>query len=125
MLTEKLQESRKKLNLLKYRDEFCSNDIVSLFIADPNRMIGEVIFIKLLLSILLTNRHSKINPEFRAIFSTEQLFDIGELRYGRVIGVNKTKKGRIVVVDLVKYNEFPDKMNLDQKVEHRINELIE
>jgi len=41
----------------------------------------------------LGHQNSEIN--------VDDLFDNGELRFGKVIGVNKTNRGRIVVLELV------------------------
>lgn len=41
------------------------------------------------------------NSAAELVPSTEELFDKGELHFGRVLGVNKTKRGRTVLLQLI------------------------
>uniref|UniRef100_A0A1I8BCR1 S1 motif domain-containing protein n=1 Tax=Meloidogyne hapla TaxID=6305 RepID=A0A1I8BCR1_MELHA len=103
---DKLQESRRKLSILNYRSVFNPGNVVAVFIVSKSSNTTNHIF-------------AEINPDFTAIISRENIkinskldlqnsevsiddmFDNGELRFGKVIGVNKTNRGRIVVLELV------------------------
>ncbi|KAI3418862.1 hypothetical protein GPALN_007962 [Globodera pallida] len=120
-IPDKVQESRKKLSLIRYREEFNTGNIVPVFIVDTAKKEEE--------DTDQPHIIGEINPDFRAIIPLDQkpsattnteteeakptnhlqLFDTGELRYGRVVSVNKTKKGRVVCLSLVNSKEFNDK----------------
>uniref|UniRef100_A0A914GQJ6 Uncharacterized protein n=1 Tax=Globodera rostochiensis TaxID=31243 RepID=A0A914GQJ6_GLORO len=120
-IPDKVQEPRKKFSLIRYREEFSTGNIVPVFIVDTAKKEEE--------DTDQSHIIGEINPDFRAIIALDskasattntemeeakptnhlQLFDTGELRYGRVVSVNKTKKGRVLCLSLVNSKEFNDK----------------
>ncbi|KAL3096989.1 hypothetical protein niasHS_002705 [Heterodera schachtii] len=140
-ISEKVQEPRKKLSLIRYREQFDFGNVVPVFIVDTAKKEGTD----------QTHFTGEINPEFRAIIqisqsakpaakedgtdtdqsdNTTQMFDTGELRFGRVIGVNKTKKGRVVCLSLVRsdeydFNELKQNINTQKRTKESVKSAEE
>nr|CAD2182619.1 unnamed protein product [Meloidogyne enterolobii] len=103
---DKLQESRRKLSILNYRSVFKPGNVVAVFIVSKSSNTTNNVFAEINpdFSAIISRENIKINSKLdhqNSAISVDDLFDSGELRFGKVIGVNKTNRGRIVVSELV------------------------
>ncbi|CAK5090944.1 unnamed protein product [Meloidogyne enterolobii] len=103
---DKLQESRRKLSILNYRSVFKPGNVVAVFIVSKSSNTTNNVFAEINpdFSAIISRENIKINSKLdhqNSAINVDDLFDSGELRFGKVIGVNKTNRGRIVLLELV------------------------
>ncbi|KAF7639764.1 hypothetical protein Mgra_00000686 [Meloidogyne graminicola] len=103
---DKLNESRRKLSILNYRSEFNLGNVITTFIVKKSQNTTTYLSAEINpdFTAIIPKENIKINSKFdlqSPQLSISEMFDNGELRFGRVIGVNKTNRGKVIVLELI------------------------